>query len=111
MLDSLRPNDVVVVARLARLARHTSDLLKIVDRIGASAALKRIPETSDLLFLWKNAAPYALSRPGATSFHCPRNPLNSAIAPDGGKTWGQQQQHRAARRVRQRLPCGELRRR
>ena len=33
MLDSLRPNDLVVVTQLDRLARHTSDLLKIDDRI------------------------------------------------------------------------------
>ena len=41
MLNSLRPNDVVVVTQLDRLARHTSDLLKIADRIGAAGAAMR----------------------------------------------------------------------
>ena len=41
MLHSLRPNDVVVVTRLDRLARHTSDLLKIADRIRATGAAMR----------------------------------------------------------------------
>ena len=41
MLDSLRPNDIVVVTRLDRLARHTSDLLSIADRIRASGAAMR----------------------------------------------------------------------
>ena len=53
----------------------------------SASALKRIPGTSDLLFLWNNAPPYALSRPGSKSFHHPRNPLSSAISRDGGKTW------------------------
>ncbi len=53
----------------------------------SASALKRIPGTSDLLFLWNNAQPYALSRPGSKSFHHPRNPLSSAISRDGGKTW------------------------
>ena len=53
----------------------------------SASALKRIPGTSDLLFLWNNATPYALSRPGSTSFHHPRNPLSSAISSDGGKSW------------------------
>ena len=53
----------------------------------SASALKRIPGTSDLLFLWNNATPYALSRPGSTSFHHPRNPLSSATSSDGGKTW------------------------
>ena len=53
----------------------------------SASALKRIPGTSDLLFLWNNATPYALSRPGSKSFHHPRNPLSSAISHDGGKTW------------------------
>ena len=45
MLNSLRHNDVVVVSRLDRLARHTSDLLKIADRIGAAgAALRSLAE-------------------------------------------------------------------
>ena len=45
MLNSLRPNDVVVITRLDRLARHTSDLLKIVDRIaGAGAAMRSLAE-------------------------------------------------------------------
>ena len=35
MLDSLRPDDVVVVTRLDRPARHSSDLLRIADRIRA----------------------------------------------------------------------------
>ena len=41
MLDSLRPNDIVVVTRLDRLARHTSDLLSIAARIRASGAAMR----------------------------------------------------------------------
>ena len=41
MLASLRPNDVVIVTRLDRLARHTSDLLKTVDRIAAAGAAMR----------------------------------------------------------------------
>ena len=53
----------------------------------AASALKRVPGTSDLLFLWNNATPYALSRPGSTSFHYPRNPLSSALSKDGGRTW------------------------
>ena len=53
----------------------------------SASALKRIPGTSDLLFLWNNATPYAVSRPDSKSFHYPRNPLSSAISRDGGKTW------------------------
>ena len=41
LLDSLRPHDVVIVTRLDRLARHTSDLLKIVERIRAAGAAMR----------------------------------------------------------------------
>ena len=45
MLNSLRPNDVVVVTRLDRLARHTSDLLKIADQIAtAGAAMRSLAE-------------------------------------------------------------------
>ena len=45
MLNALRPNDVVVVTRLDRLARHTSDLLKIADRIAdAGAAMRSLAE-------------------------------------------------------------------
>ena len=53
----------------------------------SASALKRIPGGTDLLFLWNNATPYALSRPGGKSFHYPRNPLSSAVSRDGGKTW------------------------
>lgn len=54
----------------------------------SASALKRIPGGTDLLFLWNNATPYALSRPESSkSFHHPRNPLSSAISRDGGKTW------------------------
>ena len=35
MLDSLRPDDVVVVTRLDRPARHSSDLLRLDERIRA----------------------------------------------------------------------------
>ena len=41
MLDHLRPEDVVVVSRLDRLARSTRDLLDIADRLQrASAGLR-----------------------------------------------------------------------
>ena len=41
LLDSLRPHDTVIVTRLDRLARHTSDLLKIAERIRAAGAAMR----------------------------------------------------------------------
>ena len=45
LLVSLRPYDVVIVTRLDRLARHTSDLLKIVERIrSAGAAMRSLAE-------------------------------------------------------------------
>ena len=45
MLNNLRPNDVVVVTRLDRLARHTSDLLNIADQIAtAGAAMRSLAE-------------------------------------------------------------------
>ena len=53
----------------------------------AANCIKRIPQTGDLLFIWNNVTPEALSTPGATSYHYPRNPLTAAISQDEGKTW------------------------
>ena len=45
MLDHLRPSDVIVVTRLDRLARSTSDLLNISERIkDAGAGLRSLAE-------------------------------------------------------------------
>lgn len=45
MLDHLRPGDVIVVTRLDRLARSTSDLLNITERIkDAGAGLRSLAE-------------------------------------------------------------------
>ncbi|MGO8390548.1 recombinase family protein [Rhizobium ruizarguesonis] len=45
MLDHLRPSDVIVVTRLDRLARSTSDLLDITERIkDAGAGLRSLAE-------------------------------------------------------------------
>ncbi|MBD9640883.1 recombinase family protein [Ensifer sp. ENS07] len=45
MLDHLRPGDVIVVTRLDRLARSTSDLLGITERIkDAGAGLRSLAE-------------------------------------------------------------------
>ena len=53
----------------------------------AANCIKRIPETGDLVFVWNNATPEALTVPGGTSYHYPRNPLTAAISKDEGKTW------------------------
>ena len=53
----------------------------------AANCIKRIPKTGDLVFIWNNATPFALSQPGSTSYHYPRNPLTAAISKDEGKTW------------------------
>ena len=52
----------------------------------AEPCLQRIPSTGDLLLIWCNALPYAISHDLAT-MHRPRNPLSSAISRDDGKTW------------------------
>src|SRR5205814_639599 len=59
-----------------------------LDSPSAANCMKRIPSTGDLIFLWNNAVPYALSDPSSTSYHLPRNPLTSAISQDDGRTWG-----------------------
>lgn len=53
----------------------------------AEPLLRRIPKTGDLLLVWCNSRPYALTHSGSTSFHRPRNPLACAISRDDGKTW------------------------
>jgi sialidase-1 len=53
----------------------------------AANCIKRIPKTGDLVFVWNNATPEALTVPGGTSYHYPRNPLTAAISKDEGKTW------------------------
>jgi sialidase-1 len=52
----------------------------------AEPCLRRIPTTGDLLLIWCNAVPYALSHDIRT-MHRPRNPLSAAISRDDGKTW------------------------
>lgn len=53
----------------------------------AANCIKRVPKTGDLVFLWNNSTPFALSQPRSTSYHHPRNPLTAAISKDEGKTW------------------------
>ncbi|MBI4625655.1 MAG: exo-alpha-sialidase [Verrucomicrobia bacterium] len=53
----------------------------------AEPCLRRIPSTGDLLLIWCNTLPYAMTYPGATTFGRPRNPLASAISRDDGRTW------------------------
>jgi len=53
----------------------------------AEPLLRRIPKTGDLLLVWCNTLPYAMTHEGSTSFHRPRNPLSCAISRDDGKTW------------------------
>ena len=53
----------------------------------AESCLRRIPKTGDLLLIWCNTLPYAMTVDGATSYHRPRNPLSCAISRDDGKTW------------------------
>lgn len=52
----------------------------------AEPCLRRIPTTGDLLLMWCNAQPYALSHDIPT-YHRPRNPLAAAISRDEGRTW------------------------
>ena len=49
--------------------------------------IKRIPKTGDLVFIWNNSTPFALSQSGSTSYHHPRDPLTAAISKDEGRTW------------------------
>ncbi|MBI4625656.1 MAG: exo-alpha-sialidase [Verrucomicrobia bacterium] len=53
----------------------------------AEPCLRRIPKTGDLLLMWCNAVPYAMTPGGAETYHRPRNPLSCAISRDDGKTW------------------------
>jgi sialidase-1 len=53
----------------------------------AEPLLRRIPKTRDLLLIWCNTLPYAMTHAGSMSFHRPRNPLSCAISRDDGKTW------------------------
>jgi sialidase-1 len=53
----------------------------------AEPCLRRIPSTGDLLLMWCNTLPYAMTLPGSTAYGRPRNPLASAISRDEGKTW------------------------
>ena len=63
------------------------------------AFLRRNPTTGDLLLIWNNTLPFAMTTPRKDldeyletryrngPFHVPRNPLNCAISRDEGKTW------------------------
>ena len=53
----------------------------------AEPCLRRIPTTGDLLLMWCNTLPYAMTVPGSEAFGRPRNPLASAISRDEGRTW------------------------
>ena len=53
----------------------------------ASPFLTTIPKTGDLLLVWNNTKPWALTRPNSNNYHNPRNPLTAAVSKDGGKTW------------------------
>jgi sialidase-1 len=52
----------------------------------AEPCLRRIPSTGDLLLLWCNTLPYAMTH-GVGTMHYPRNPLSAAVSRDDGKTW------------------------
>lgn len=52
----------------------------------AEPNLTRIPATGDLLLIWCNTLPYAMTH-GIPNYHRPRNPLMAAISRDDGKTW------------------------
>jgi len=52
----------------------------------AEPCLKRIPSTGDLLLIWCNTLPYAMTH-GMPHTGLPRNPLACAISRDDGKTW------------------------
>lgn len=54
----------------------------------AEPCLRRIPKTGDLLLIWCNTLPFAMTVKGATTFHRPRNPLSCSVSTDDGKTWG-----------------------
>lgn len=49
--------------------------------------LKRIPSTGDLMLIWNNTLPYALTEKGSKVTHHPRNPLTTAVSRDEGVTW------------------------
>ena len=53
----------------------------------AEPCLRRIPTTGDLLLIWCNTLPYAMTIPGSTAYGRPRNPLACAISRDDGRTW------------------------
>lgn len=53
----------------------------------AEPCLRRIPSTGDLLLIWCNTLPHAMTLPGSTAYGRPRNPLACAISRDDGRTW------------------------
>jgi sialidase-1 len=53
----------------------------------AEPCVRRIRSTGDLLLMWCNTLPYAMTLPGSTAYGRPRNPLACAISRDEGRTW------------------------
>ena len=57
-----------------------------LDSPSVATCMKRMPG-GDLLLIWNDTPPYAVSIPGSGLTHQPRNPLRSAISQDDGETW------------------------
>jgi len=53
----------------------------------AANCIKRHPKSGELVFIWNNSKPYAMTNPSLESFHYPRNPLTAAISSDEGESW------------------------
>ena len=57
-----------------------------LDSPSVATCMKRMPG-GDLLLIWNDTPPYAVSIPGSGLTHQPRNPLRSAISTDDGESW------------------------
>ena len=79
-----------------------------LDSPSVATCMKRIPG-GDLLLIWNDTPPYAVSIPGSGLTHQPRNPLRSAISQDDGETWRNRRTIEDRFGLRQRLSVGHVR--